>query len=269
MPKRERSIRTEAVVLRHSDWGEADRLLYLYTEHLGKVRAIGKGIRKPRSRKSGHLEPFTHTNLQLARGRDLYIVTQAETINAFLPLRDDLILFGQASYAIELVDRFTFEGEENQAIFRLIIRTLSRLAVDKDCQLVLRYFEMRLLDLLGFRPQLQRCTACEAQIKPEDQYFSSEKGGVMCPRCGANIPGARPVSMSVLKFMRHFQRSSYEQARLANPGSALHTQIEILMQHYLTYLLERNLNSPAFLRKMHSELQTFAEDPSHQPKTEK
>jgi DNA repair protein RecO (recombination protein O) len=81
----------EAIVLSHHDWGEADRLLWLYTRELGKVRVVAKGVRKLRSRKAGHLEPFAHTRLQLARGRDMLIVTQAETINAFLNLREDLV----------------------------------------------------------------------------------------------------------------------------------------------------------------------------------
>ncbi len=86
-----RSFRVEAVVLRHSDWGEADRLLTLYTRERGKVRAIAKGARRIRSRKAGHLEPFTRVTLQLAKGRDLLIVTQADTLDAYLPLGANLV----------------------------------------------------------------------------------------------------------------------------------------------------------------------------------
>src|SRR5574340_836362 len=87
MTRHERTIKVEAVVLRHSDWGEADRLLRIYTREAGKLRAIVKGARKLQSRKAGHLEPFTRVQLMLARGRDLWIVTQAETVNPFLPDR--------------------------------------------------------------------------------------------------------------------------------------------------------------------------------------
>ena len=86
-----RSFRVSAVVLRHKDWGEADQLLTLYARELGKVRAVAKGARKVTSRKAGHLQPFTHVTLQLARGRDLLIVTQAETVNAFLAIGADLM----------------------------------------------------------------------------------------------------------------------------------------------------------------------------------
>jgi DNA repair protein RecO (recombination protein O) len=104
-----RSLRVEAVVLRHTDWGEADRLLVLYTREAGKLRAIAKGARRLRSRKAGHLEPFTRVTLMLARGRDLWIVTQAQTVNAYLPLREDLLRTSYAIYVMELLDRFTYE----------------------------------------------------------------------------------------------------------------------------------------------------------------
>src|SRR5512140_3276703 len=106
-----RSFRVEAVVLRHADWGEADRLLTLYTRERGKVRAIAKGARKIRSRKAGHLEPFTRVTLQLARGRYLLIVTQADTVDAYLPIHENLAKTGNAAYIVELLDRFTFEDD--------------------------------------------------------------------------------------------------------------------------------------------------------------
>src|SRR5512136_2086531 len=100
----ERSFRVEAVILRHADWGEADRLLSLYSRERGKLRAVAKGARRIRSRKAGHLEPFTRVSLQMAKGRDLLIVTQAETLDAHLPLRESLLKTGHASYVAELLD---------------------------------------------------------------------------------------------------------------------------------------------------------------------
>jgi DNA repair protein RecO (recombination protein O) len=246
-----RSFRLEAVVLRHSDWGEADRLLTLFTRQRGKVRAIAKGARKVRSRKAGHLEPFTRVTLQLARGRDLLIVTQAETIDAYQPLREDLLRTGYAAYVVELLDRFTYEEEsENQAIFRLLTETLSRVASEPDPWLAIRYYEMRLLDHLGFRPQLFACANCEAEIKAEDQYFSAFQGGALCPKCGAGLPGVWKVSLEALKYLRHFQRSSYTQAQRARPSSQVQNEVETLMQKYFTFLLERELNTPGFLKQV-------------------
>jgi DNA repair protein RecO (recombination protein O) len=106
------------------------------------------------------------------------------------------------------------------------------------------------LDLLGYRPQLFKCAQCEAEIKPEDQYFSAERGGVLCPRCGKDVREARPISMPALKILRHFQRSSYTDAQRASTTPQINREIETIMQYYITYLLERGLNTPAFLRRI-------------------
>ena len=250
MPDRVRSMRAEAIVLRHMEMGEADRLLWLYTPQRGKVRAIAKGVRKIRSRKAGHLEPFTRVKLQLARGRDLLIITQAETIDAYLTLREDLTNLGYAAYVVELLDRFTYDEDENRGLFQLLSDTLSRLNTEPDPLIPVRYYEIRILDLLGYRPQLFKCLQCETEIKPEDQYFSVEQGGVLCPRCGKAAHEARLISMPALKILRHFQRSSYKDAKRATLTSKTNQEIENLLQHYITYLLERGLNTPAFLRRI-------------------
>jgi DNA repair protein RecO (recombination protein O) len=246
-----RSLRVEAVVLRHSDWGEADRLLTLYTRQLGKTRAIVKGARKVTSRKAGHLEPFTHVRLQLERGRDRYIVSQADTADAYLPLRENLILTGYAAYVIELLDRFTYEDEsENLPLFRLLTETLARLAAEADAWAVLRYYEMRLLDELGFRPRLFECANCGREILPEDQFFSFMAGGVICPSCGRGLPNLLSISVETLKYLRHFQRSGYREATRARPTPEVRGEAEKLMQGYFTYLLERELHSPGFLNRV-------------------
>ena len=252
-----RSFRAEAVVLRHSDFGEADRLLTLYTREHGKVRAIVKGARKIASRKAGHLEPFTRVKLQLAKGRDLLIVTQAETIDAYPSLREDLTLTGYAAYVLELLDRFVPDEETAlPSLFRLLTETLSRLATDTSTSLsassipwlIIRSYEMRLLDLLGFRPRLFECANCETEILAEDQFFSAALGGAICPRCGQGLPGLWPISMDALKYLRHFQRSGYREATRARPDAGIQKEVEAVMQGYFQYLLERELNTPGFIK---------------------
>ena len=242
-----RSLRGEAVVLRHTDWGEADRLLTLYTRESGKLRAVAKGVRRLRSRKAGHLEPFTRVALMLARGRDLWIVTQAETVDAFPELALDLQRTGHAAYVLELLDRFTYEEGPNRPLYQLLVDTLQRVARAADPFIPVRYYDMRMLDLLGFRPQLFECVQCGKTIQAEDQWFSAAQGGVLCPACGSPDNAWR-VSMNALRYLRHFQRSPYAEAARADIPLALRGEIETLLQGYLTFLLERGLNTPGFLR---------------------
>ncbi len=247
----QRSFRVEAVVLRHADWGEADRILTLYTRERGKLRAIAKGARRIKSRKAGHLEPFTRVTLQLAKGRDLSIITQADTVQAYMPIRDSLEKTGLAAYLVELLDRFTYEDEsENAGIYRLMVESLGRIEQEQDPWLAVRYYEVHLLDLLGYRPHLFQCANCGEKIEAVDQYFSAAAGGVLCPRCGAGLPGAWQVSMEALKYLRHFQRSDYAGVTRARPEAKTRKEVETLLQRYITYLLERSLNSPEFIKQI-------------------
>lgn len=249
--KLEHSFRLEAVVLRHADWGEADRILTLYSRERGKLRAVAKGARRIKSRKAGHIEPFTRVIMQLAKGRDLPIVTQAETVNAYLALRDDLVRMATASTVVELLDRFTYEeGHENVLIFNLLADTLQRIATLPDPWVAVRYYEVQIFDLLGYRPQLMHCANCGEEIRPVAQYFSAFQGGVLCPRCGAGLPGVQEISVEALKYLRHFQRSSFPEAQRARPAPQVREETERIIQGYVTYLLERELKSPRFLKQV-------------------
>lgn len=129
--KTERLYRAEAIVLRRQDFGEADRVLTLFSPRLGKFRAVAKGVRRPKSRLGGHVELFTRSNLQLAHGRNLDIVTQAETVKPLHTIRHDLWKAAYACYAVDLVDQFMVERVENEAIYHLLAEFL----LDLDGQL--------------------------------------------------------------------------------------------------------------------------------------
>lgn len=247
-----RSIRVDAIVLKHKEQGEADRMLTLYTRQRGKLRAMGKGLRKVRSRKAGHLEPFTHVQIQLNSGRNWFVINQVEATDTFNPLREDLKRIGYASYVIEILDKFTYEEEENAPLFRLLLDTLKRLASQTDLDLAVRYYEMRMLDYLGFRPELFYCVSTGSEIKAQDQYFSASMGGVVSPQAGVGLTGAVPVGMNTLRFLRHLQRSSWADALKAREKIDDKTtlEMEMLMQFYITYILERGLNTPSFMRRM-------------------
>jgi DNA repair protein RecO (recombination protein O) len=250
MSVKERIRKVEAIVISHSDYGEADRILNLFTREMGKARAIAKGVRKEHSRKAGHVEPFTCTALMLAKGASFWIVSQAETVDAFAPIREDLTKTAQAAYVIELLERFTSEDEIHLALYRLVKDSLERIATQVDAYQTLRYFEMRFLEMVGYRPELFHCVQCRTEIQAEDQFFSILQGGVMCPRCGRIAGDTRPVSMLVLKYMRHFQRSDYKDIQTINVPPLVRQEMEKIMQSYLSFLAERKLNTPAFLREI-------------------
>ena len=250
MPRPERTLRVEAIILQHSDWGEADRILRLFTREQGKLRAIAKGARKMKSRKAGHLEPFMRSRLMLAKGRDMWIVTQADVVEQYTTLRENLESTARVAYVIELLDRLTYEEGQNWQLYDLVANTLSHLVEQSDPFVPIHYYEMRILDLTGYRPVLFECANCRKKIKAEDQFFSAEQGGVLCPSCGARTVDSRMISMDALRYLRHFQRSSYAESLKADPSAKTRWEVETILNYYLTYILERGLNSTEFMKQI-------------------
>jgi DNA repair protein RecO (recombination protein O) len=248
MVDRSRVYSTEAVVLRHSDFGEADRLLTVYTPELGKLRLLAKGIRKPRSRKAGHLELFTRSQLLVARGRNLDMVTQAQTIEAYRALRLDLWRMSHAYYIGELVDNFGEEQAENAPLYLLLSQALDWICASTDLPLTMRFFELSLLKLVGYQPQLFQCVRCLAPLLPVVNFFSAEDGGMLCPACAEGRGGARAISVGALKVLRYLQTRPYADCMLLKLQPATRLEVEQVLQAYLVYLLERRLKSVEFMR---------------------
>ncbi len=250
-----RVYQTEAIIIKRIKLGEADRILTLYTPELGKLKAVAKGTRRTQSKLGGHVELLTHSRLMLARGRNLDIITQAQTINNFLAIKDDLELISRGLYIAELVDSFTGEHIEDRRLFDLVLEALQQLSQANDCELVLRYFELHLLDHLGYRPQLQQCTECNSPLKPGANFFSPNHGGVLCHNCGFQEPAARPLSLNALKVLRLWQNCDYATARRVKISPELAAELEQLMREYIKYLLEKQLKSTAWLDKLKRETQ--------------
>ncbi len=245
-----RTYQTEAIIIRKIKLGEADRILTLYTPHLGKLRAVARAVRRPRSKLSGHLELLIHSQVSLARGRNLDTIIGSQTISSFRVQKDDLWLTSCALYAAELVDQFTADGVENASLFRLLLETMHCLCPDGDSELALRYFEIHLLDRVGYRPQLRECVSCRLPLAPVANFFSSSAGGVLCPDCGYSQPLGYPLSLNALKVLRFLQDSDYDNASRLKMAPELSREVAGVVRGYLRYLLEGEVKSAAWLDAM-------------------
>lgn len=257
-----RNYQTEALIIKKTRLGEADRILSLYTMKHGKIQAVAKGVRRPRSKMSGHLELATHSLISLARGRNIDTVTNTRTITAFLPLKSDLLRGAAALYTAELVDRFTADHIENQPLFDLLLATWHRLAETNDIETVLRFFELHLLETVGYRPELEHCVACKATPAAVSNWFSPEAGGILCPACAPRYSQRYPVSPAVLSTLRTLQK---DEPAVSPSGinPALAQELAVLTGHYLEHLLEREIKSTRWLGTLRLEL---ARNTSTQPK---
>lgn len=242
-----RVYQTEAIILNRHRFGEADQLLVLYTPHRGKIKAVARGALRTKSKLGGHLEPLCHSLLMLAEGKGLDVVNQCQTIDSFLLLREDLRRVSYALYAAELVDRFTAEESENYHVYKLLLNTLDRLCQASDGQLTLRHFELHLLHHLGYRPELQVCLGCQQPLEPVPNFFSASAGGVLCPRCRRSELQSQPLSVNALKVLRHLQQNDYTTSSRLRLDSQLHLELERLMRSYISYLLEHQVKSAAWL----------------------
>jgi len=257
MPQ-ERLYRTEAIILRHADLGEADRLLTIFTPARGKLRVVAKGARKPASRKGGHVELFTRSTLLVARARNLDIVSQAETVEAYRALREDLLRSTYAHYIVELLDRFTSDEQESAELYDLLADTLSRLCDAEDPALLARFYELRLLTLAGYQPRLFDCARCgqtlrEIESESPPYGFDCGRGGVLCDECAPHSREALPLSLAALKVLRHAARVEWPAFAALKLRLLVAREVEQTMQRYITYILERNLKSVEFLRTLRLE----------------
>lgn len=264
MSHNERIYRTQAIILSRRDYGEADRILTLFTPDLGKQEWIAKGIRKTTSRKAGHLELFTHTTLLVAKARTWDIVTEAATLESFPHLRTDLDAIGYTSCICELISHFTEKDDDNLPLWDLLLLSLRALndvyqpataaspVTPPDPQLLLCWFELHLLSVTGFQPQLFQCLACDEPLTAVTNFLSLEDGGVFCPRCGGGQESVEPLEPDVLKILRHLQRSSWAEIQGLRVRPFILHAAETILYRYLITILERQLKSVTFLRKLQS-----------------
>jgi DNA repair protein RecO (recombination protein O) len=184
-----RAYRTEAVVLRSIRLGEADRVLHLYTEAHGRVGAVAKGVRKTMSRFGARLEPLSHVELVLHRGRgELETVTAAQLVRSHREAREDYYRFSVGMIGAEAMLRLFSEEEANERAFTAITRFLDLLdvtphAADRPTLDPLGLaFQLKLLWLAGYLPHVSACSECGAEQEPLVGY-SPRAGGAVCARC--------------------------------------------------------------------------------------
>jgi DNA repair protein RecO (recombination protein O) len=253
-----REYQSEAVVIKKTKLGEADSILTFFTPHLGKIQGFAKSLRKPKSKMAGHLELLTYSAVSFSRGRgSIDTITGAQTINAFYGLRNDLWLTSCGLYVAELVHQFTAEHQENEGIFRLMLETLDLLSRAENKELLLRYFELHLLEIAGYMPQLRECIICHKTLEPVANYFSPAGGGMVCPECSLNQPYSYVLSVNAQKVMRLLQGDEYEPADHLKMDTGLMQEIENAVSGYLKYLLEKEVRSAAWLDSLKEQRMQF------------
>ena len=228
--------------------GEADRIVTIFTPELGKVRAVARGVRRTRSKLSGHLEPLTYVAASLSHGRTLDVVTEAQTVRSYRGLREDLSLMSKAVYLAELSDAFLSEREASHDLFGLLSDCLAALESLAEPDRLLPWFEVRMLGLSGFGPELRECVECRLTLAPGDYVYSSDLGGVVCDGCRAESSGqVLPLSLGANKVLRYYAgRDLGDALDLAVPPP-VSREVSRVLRSYIRHVLERELKSVEFM----------------------
>jgi len=245
------TYQADAIVLRRLDYGDADRILTLLTREHGKLAAIAKGARRSKARNGSSLDLFGRSRMMLAKGRNLDVVAQVERRGDVRHIAGDLRRTAYAGLVSEIADKVLEDRHPVDDVFELVAGTLDRLNdVNRSARVDAAWFVMRMLDVLGYQPQLFDCAGCSQPLPEADAWFSPLLGGVLCSRCGAHDQAGSPVSVNSLKVLRVMASDQGELFdRLRLPAPVLE-QVEQALQAQLEYHLDRRLKSIEFIRSL-------------------
>ncbi|TYO96395.1 DNA replication and repair protein RecO [Geothermobacter ehrlichii] len=237
---------TDAIILRHTDYGEADRIVSFFTPDDGLVKGFARGARKSRRRFGAAFEPFSLVRLvwRPRPGSALVSLREAELVSLRAGLRNDLKAMALAGYACELVEMLFGEGGCHPEVFRLLdtlLAQLERNGARAEYRLLL---ELRLLRLSGHEPHLLHCAVCGGSL-PDDARFSARHDGSLCSACA--VPGARPVALTTLGSLARCRETAVDRFDGIRLGTRTLGEGAPLVTEALEQMLPHPLKSRVFL----------------------
>ncbi len=245
-----RQVNVQALVLYSRPLGEGDRLLTLYTRELGKISAVAPGARKMKSKLAAAVELFTRGHFLLYRGRSMYTVTQAAQEGQHQAIRQEMKLYACGLYLAELVTKAVEENEANPAIFELLLESWQHLETGRTKPVLLtRYFELKLLDLLGYRPHLEGCAGCGKRRGAI--CWSDKAGGILCADCGQGDAEAFSLSRGTCALAQYLLKVTPSQLASIRVEEEQHKELKRLVQSFYQYWTDiGSIKSAAFLEEI-------------------
>lgn len=257
--------KTQAIVIRTFPLREAHKIITFYTPNFGKVQAVAYGVKSPKSKLSGSLELLNHGMLlfNYRENRNLQSLTGFDLIEGFDGIRTDFARITYGCYLAELVDAIASEGDANPGIFDLLRNTYHFLTDTDDVTLLIRFFEIKFLDLAGYAPQLSQCANCGSVVTASPvkstqsasttaylMSFSVRHGGLLCGDCQQRDTSAfsiAPGSCQLLKTLRRTELSKLSRIRASTRN---HRELKLVLSSFIQYHTERNLKSLKFIESV-------------------
>ena len=239
---------TKAVVIKHIPLGEADRLVTFFSEKFGKVRAIARGVRRYKSKMSGHLDTLNLVVISVGKGKGIDVITDVDTLDDYSKIKGNLKNISLATYLSELVESVSMEESPNEELFDVFVSTLNKLPdLDKYAE-VLRYFEIKLLEYSGFAQELNNCLEFFYPLPPADHYFSVDNGGIICFTCGRLSGNSKfSIKKNTIKVFRYFQKSSEEDSLSLMVPQTNVDELGYILNQYIKHVVGKDIKSTKFL----------------------
>ena len=237
-------ITTDAIVLKSMRWGEADRIVIFFSRKLGKVRGIARGARRMNSRFGGALEPFTYVNLTVfdRRNDSLASISHVEILENFTALREDLQRMSAAARMVSVVEGMTADRDPSHELVCALQGGLRALCESRDLILTTLIFQIHVLTLTGFRPQIDHCASCGQNIEVRSLKFSALAGGLLCQACEqASWDSCIAISPGSVAFIQQARRMRFPVARRLNAVGQVRDELEKMIETYVRMVVNKRL----------------------------
>lgn len=251
------TFKTPGIVLRSRNYRENDRIYTIYTQDFGKIEALALGARKIKSKQAGHLEPGSFSNLMLAHGKNFDKLATADLVHYYRNLFSTFEGMSLATYLLEIVNKLTKTHHKEKRILNLLKETfelLDQLIIKFDYYrlniiLVAKAAVLKFLTILGYQPELYQCLKCRSQIKSSKNYFNLARGGLICSACYQKS-STLPISSKGIQVLRLMVTQDLNQLVPLQLDTSLVKEIKTIIDSFLKYILEENLNSEIFQKKI-------------------
>jgi DNA repair protein RecO (recombination protein O) len=258
-------LKTLGITLKSRKWGEADRIVTLYTKHLGKIRAVARGARRLKSRMGAALEPLTLSDLNLFEksGDSLFRVSQVDLVEPFVRFREDLTLMAAAARMANVVGAVTPDGDPDPHLYDTLEQGLRSLITTDDPPLTALLFQIRLLGLTGFRPQTDQCAACGQTRVIQEPQFSPAAGGLVCAVCAVRqrVP-CLPLSRGSLAFLQQALRLAPAMVTRLKAAGQVRGEVEDAIERYVTVVAGKRIPPVDFLSNRYEDVSEHGRYPA-------
>jgi DNA repair protein RecO (recombination protein O) len=230
--------RTLGFVLKKEDRGEQDQLFTIFTKDFGKLKILGRAIRKIKSKLRASIQPFYLTEIEFIQGKSYKTLTDAARIERFKKIEKDLGKLKIAIEISEISDRLIGGEERDKKIGNLILETFKRLNKYPSQQgfIVFYYFLWNFFSILGYCPEVEKCIFCQKRLLPKNLYFSHEHGGIICGSCFKKAKEKKKISPETVKLVRILLKKNWKillKLKIKEEGKA---EIKEISEKYLSRL---------------------------------